>query len=152
MKAVTSNETRSDDHELQNLRIQHIQWLGSGDETEWARSGGTQLIVDWTMTIGAFPSHNWTRSRIPNVDGLNIDAFEFGHQRPNSCYNEALAYIMVACDFITYNYECVVEWLNKFGYEIIVDDLKTVGERGDSPDYSICVRNSSTKMTASQND
>lgn len=63
---------------------------------EWARTGGTQLIVDWTQTIGALPSHNWTRGQIPDENDLNIDAFKPGHQRPDSCYN-----CPVACGHVT---------------------------------------------------
>jgi len=96
LKAVVATGTKPDDSELQDLRIQHTQRLGTSDEVEWARTGGTQLIVDWTQTIGGLPSHNWTRGQIPDVDDLNIDAFEPGHQRPDSCYN-----CPVACGHVT---------------------------------------------------
>jgi aldehyde:ferredoxin oxidoreductase len=93
---VVATGTKPDDAELQDLRIQHMQRLGSSDEVAWARTGGTQLIVDWTQEVGALPSHNWTRGQIPDVDDLNIDAFEPGHQRPDSCYN-----CPVACGHVT---------------------------------------------------
>ena len=96
LKAVVATGTQPNDSELQDLRIQHTQRLGKSDEVAWARDGGTQLIVDWTQTIGALPSHNWTRGQIPDVDDLNIDAFEPGHQRPDSCYN-----CPVACGHVT---------------------------------------------------
>ena len=96
LKAVVATGTKPDDGELQELRIQHMQRLGNSDETEWARTGGTQLIPDWAQAIGALPSHNWTRGQIPDIDDLNIDAFEPGHQRPDSCYN-----CPVACGHVT---------------------------------------------------
>jgi len=96
LKAVVATGTKPDDSELQDLRIQHMQRLGSSDEVAWARTGGTQLIVDWTQEVGALPSRNWTRGQIPDVDDLNIDAFEPGHQRPDSCYN-----CPVACGHVT---------------------------------------------------
>ena len=87
LKAVVATGTKPDDSELQDLHIQHTQRLGSSEEAEWARTGGTQLIVNWTQTVGALPSPNWTRGQIPDVNGLSIDTFEPGHQRPDSCYN-----------------------------------------------------------------
>jgi len=96
LKAVVASGTKPDDSGLQDLRIQHTQRLGSSDEVRWARTGGTQLIVDWTQEVGALPSHNWTKGSIPNVDELNIGAFEPGHQRPDSCYN-----CPVACGHVT---------------------------------------------------
>ena len=96
LKGVVATGTKPDDSELQDLRIQHTQRLGGSDEVAWARTGGTQLIVDWTQTVGALPSHNWRRGQIPDVDDLNIDAFEPGHQRPDSCYN-----CPVACGHVT---------------------------------------------------
>lgn len=72
--------------DVQSLRVEHTQRLGTSDETAWARSGGTQLIVDWTQEIGALPSHNWTRGTIDDVDDLSIDAFAAGHTDTDSCF------------------------------------------------------------------
>lgn len=96
LKAVVATGTPFDDTALQDLRIEHMQRLANSDETSWARNGGTQLIVDWSQEVGALPSHNWTRGRIPDVDALNIDAFEAGHQRPDSCYS-----CPIACGHVT---------------------------------------------------
>ncbi|RAW43973.1 aldehyde ferredoxin oxidoreductase [Halorubrum sp. 48-1-W] len=96
LKAVVATGTKPDDGELQDLRIDHMRRLGNGTETEWAREGGTQIIVDWTQEVGALPSHNWTEGTIDDVDTLNIDAFEPGHRRPDSCYN-----CPIACGHVT---------------------------------------------------
>lgn len=96
LKAVVATGTPPDDDDLQNLRIEHMQRLANSEETGWARNGGTQLVVDWTQEIGALPSHNWTKGTVPDVDNLNIDAFEPGHQRPDSCYS-----CPIACGHVT---------------------------------------------------
>ena len=72
--------------DVQELKVEHTQRLGTSDEVSWARNGGTQLIVDWTQEVGALPSHNWTRGTIDDVDDLNIDAFADGHVGTDSCF------------------------------------------------------------------
>ena len=72
--------------DVQELKVEHTQRLGTSDEVSWARNGGTQLIVDWTQEVGALPSHNWTRGTIEDVDELNIDAFSEGHVGTDSCF------------------------------------------------------------------
>lgn len=96
LKAVVATGTKPDDSHLQDLRIEHMQRLGKSDETSWARNGGTELIVDWTQSVGALPNHNWTKGTLDDVDTLNIDAFEPGHLRPDSCYS-----CPVACGHVT---------------------------------------------------
>ena len=72
--------------DVDELRVEHTQRLGTSDEVSWARDGGTQLIVDWTNEIGALPNHNWTRGQLDDVDTLNIDAFSVGHVDTDSCF------------------------------------------------------------------
>ncbi|ELZ04759.1 Aldehyde ferredoxin oxidoreductase [Natrialba chahannaoensis JCM 10990] len=72
--------------DIQQLKVEHTQRLGTDDEVSWARNGGTQLIVDWTQQVGALPSHNWSRGTVENVDDLNIDAFSDGHVGTDSCF------------------------------------------------------------------
>ncbi|WP_290810728.1 aldehyde ferredoxin oxidoreductase family protein [Halovivax sp.] len=72
--------------DIQELKVEHTQRLGTSEEVSWARNGGTQLIVDWTQEVGALPSHNWTRGTIDDADDLNIDAFSAGHVGTDSCF------------------------------------------------------------------
>lgn len=83
---VASADGAPDAPDIQDLRVKHTQRLGTSEEVSWARDGGTPLIPDWTQAIGALPSHNWTRGTIENIDDLNFDAFEPGHQTVDSCY------------------------------------------------------------------
>ncbi|MFB6155180.1 MAG: aldehyde ferredoxin oxidoreductase family protein [Haloferacaceae archaeon] len=73
--------------DLQDLRIEHTQRLGTSEGTSWARNGGTQLIVDWTQEVGALPTHNWTKGQLADVDSLNIETFSEGHVGTDSCYS-----------------------------------------------------------------
>ena len=93
---VATGDSAPDAPEVQDLRIQHTQRLGTSDEVAWAREGGTQLIVDWTQEVGALPSHNWTRGRIDDVDDLNIETMSAGHVDTDSCYG-----CPVACGHVT---------------------------------------------------
>jgi aldehyde:ferredoxin oxidoreductase len=92
LKAVVATGTNPPDApDLQELRIDHTQRLGTSEDTAWARNGGTQLIVDWTQEVGALPTHNWTQGQIENVDDLNIDTMSEGHVGTDSCYSCPIA-------------------------------------------------------------
>jgi len=82
--------------DVRELRAKHTKRLGTSEEVSWARNGGTQLIPDWTQTVGALPAHNWTKGTVEDIDDLNIDAFEPGHQSTDSCYG-----CPVACGHVT---------------------------------------------------
>lgn len=86
LKAVVARAEKPPDFGIQDLKIEHTQRLGTSEDVSWARNGGTQLIVDWTQSVGAIPSHNWTRGQIDDVDDLNMDAFSPGHVDSDSCY------------------------------------------------------------------
>lgn len=92
--ATSSSPFKRDD--LRDLSTEHTKRLGTSEETDWARNGGTQLIVDWTQEIGALPVHNWSEGQLSEVDTLNIDAFEDGHVGTDSCYS-----CPVACGHVT---------------------------------------------------
>lgn len=97
LKAVVArSEKPFDAADLQDLRIEHTRRLASSVDTEWARTGGTPQIVDWTHEVGALPAHNWTRGTLEDVNTLNIDAFEPGHVGTDSCYS-----CPIACGHVT---------------------------------------------------
>lgn len=104
LKAVVSHGVERDDSHLDEIRIEHMQRLGTSNETDWARNGGTQLFVDLTQDVGALPTRNWSRGRIEDVDDLNFEAFETGHQQPDSCYS-----CPIACGHVTNFSETDVE-------------------------------------------
>ena len=82
--------------EVRELRAEHTKRLGTSEDTDWARNGGTQLVPDWTQEVGALPSHNWTRGQVEDIDDINIDAFEPGHVGVDSC-----SACPVACGHVT---------------------------------------------------
>ena len=84
---VATGKNPPNSPEIQELRIDHTQRLGTSEDTAWARNGGTQLIVDWTQEVGALPSHNWTQGQIDDVESLNIDTMSEGHVGTDSCYS-----------------------------------------------------------------
>ncbi|MFB6082282.1 MAG: aldehyde ferredoxin oxidoreductase family protein [Halanaeroarchaeum sp.] len=97
LKAVVAHGgTPFDTDEIRQLKGEHTKRLGTSDDVEWARTGGTQLVPDWTQEIGALPSHNWTKGTIEDIDDLNIDAFEPGHVGVDACTG-----CPVACGHVT---------------------------------------------------
>lgn len=96
LKAVVASADGPPESDIQDLRIEHTQRLGTSDEVAWARDGGTQLIPDWTQEIGALPTHNWTKGTVEDIDTINFDAFDPGHRTTDSCYG-----CPVACGHVT---------------------------------------------------
>ncbi|MFB6095515.1 MAG: aldehyde ferredoxin oxidoreductase family protein, partial [Halodesulfurarchaeum sp.] len=82
--------------EIQELRAEHTRRLGTSEDTDWARNGGTQLVPDWSQEVGALPSHNWTKGQVEDIDDINIDAFEPGHVGTDSC-----SACPIACGHVT---------------------------------------------------
>ncbi len=81
---------------IRELRAEHTRRLGTSEDTDWARNGGTQLVPDWTQEVGALPSHNWTNGQVEDIDDINIDAFEPGHVGTDSC-----SACPIACGHVT---------------------------------------------------
>jgi aldehyde:ferredoxin oxidoreductase len=96
LKAVVASADGPPKSDIQDLRIKHTQRLGTDEEVAWARDGGTQLIPDWTQEVGALPTHNWTKGTVEDIDTINFDAFDPGHQTTDSCYG-----CPVACGHVT---------------------------------------------------
>ena len=96
LKAVVATAEGPPESDIQDLRIEHTQRLGTSDEVSWARDGGTQLIPDWTQEVGAIPTHNWTKGQVEDIEDINFDAFSVGHQTSDSCYG-----CPVACGHVT---------------------------------------------------
>ncbi|AEN06737.1 aldehyde ferredoxin oxidoreductase family protein [Halolamina sp.] len=97
LKAVvaTAQDPPNPDN-IRGLKAQHTKRLGTSEDVSWARNGGTQLIPEWTQSVGALPSHNWTKGTVEDVDDISIDAFSVGHVGTDSCYG-----CPVACGHIT---------------------------------------------------
>ena len=131
LKAVVATGTKPDDAHLQDLRVEHMRRLGNSDETAWARNGGTELIVDWTNEVGAIPSHNWTKGTLEDVDTLNIDAFEPGHLRPDSCYS-----CPVACGHVTDFSDTDIEGAFPDASVAWGPEYETVGMMGSNTDIT----------------
>ncbi|MFB6125540.1 MAG: aldehyde ferredoxin oxidoreductase family protein [Halanaeroarchaeum sp.] len=97
LKAVVSHGGKPFDTDaIRQKKGEHTKRLGTSDDTDWARNGGTQLVPDWTQEIGALPSHNWTKGTVEDIDDLNIDAFRPGHVGQDSCSG-----CPVACGHVT---------------------------------------------------
>lgn len=90
-----------------------------------------RLISDWTQEVGALPSHNWTRGTIDDIDDLNIDAFEPGHQTTDSCYG-----CPVACGHVTDFSETDVEGAFEDASADWGPEYETVGMMGANTDIT----------------
>ncbi|MFB6094114.1 MAG: aldehyde ferredoxin oxidoreductase family protein [Halanaeroarchaeum sp.] len=128
---VVHGGEREDDAGLRSLRAEHTRRLGTSDDVDWARNGGTQLVPDWTQEIGALPSHNWTRGTIEDVADLNIDAFAPGHVGQDSC-----AGCPVACGHVTDFSGTAVEGAFPDAHVDWGPEYETVGMMGANTDVT----------------
>lgn len=86
LKAVVVKGDKLEVPEVKDLRKTHLKRLADGEDTKWAREGGTPQIIDWTNETGTLPTRNWTKGSYEKTGSLNIDVVRENTKSRDACY------------------------------------------------------------------
>lgn len=69
-----------------DLRAEQLNYLGSSDNTKWARETGTIGTLNPMNEAGALPTRNWTEGTFAGADKIDDEAVSAATENRESCY------------------------------------------------------------------